>query len=70
MAGVEGFEPSNAGTKNRCLTAWRHPKDEPILRDLPPRFKGEIAILRELFSTPVVFSSKIILWGLIHSFCG
>lgn len=25
MAGVEGFEPSNAGTKNRCLTTWRHP---------------------------------------------
>ena len=25
--GVEGFEPSNDGTKNRCLTAWRYPKN-------------------------------------------
>jgi hypothetical protein len=25
MAGVEGFEPTNAGIKTRCLTAWRHP---------------------------------------------
>ncbi len=26
MTGVEGFEPPNGGTKNRCLTTWRHPK--------------------------------------------
>jgi hypothetical protein len=25
LAGVAGFEPANAGTKNRCLTTWRHP---------------------------------------------
>ena len=25
MFGVEGFEPPHGGTKNRCLTAWRHP---------------------------------------------
>lgn len=25
MAGVEGFEPPNAGTRNQCLTTWRHP---------------------------------------------
>ena len=24
--GVEGFEPSSDGTKNRCLTAWRYPR--------------------------------------------
>ena len=23
--GVEGFEPPDGGTKNRCLTTWRHP---------------------------------------------
>ena len=28
MAGVLGFEPRNGGTKNRCLTAWRHPNAE------------------------------------------
>ncbi len=26
LAGEEGFEPSNAGTKTRCLTTWRLPK--------------------------------------------
>ena len=26
LAGVAGFEPTNAGVKVRCLTAWRHPK--------------------------------------------
>ena len=25
MAGMEGFEPPNAGTRTRCLTTWRHP---------------------------------------------
>ena len=25
MAGVQGFEPRNAGIRNQCLTAWRHP---------------------------------------------
>jgi hypothetical protein len=25
LAGVPGFEPGNAGIKNRCLTAWRYP---------------------------------------------
>ena len=28
MAGAEGFEPPNAGTKTRCLTTWRRPKQE------------------------------------------
>ena len=26
VAGVAGFEPTNAGIKIPCLTAWRHPK--------------------------------------------
>jgi hypothetical protein len=25
LDGVEGFEPSDDGTKSRCLTAWRYP---------------------------------------------
>ena len=25
MAGAEGFEPANAGSKGRCLTTWRRP---------------------------------------------
>ena len=37
VAGVAGFEPTNVGTKSRCLTTWRHPikkmpfKTTPIL---------------------------------------
>ena len=27
LAGMEGFEPPNAGTRTRCLTTWRHPND-------------------------------------------
>ena len=29
MAGVAGFEPTNAGVKVPCLTAWRHPIVSP-----------------------------------------
>ena len=25
LAGEEGFEPPNAGTKDQCLTTWRLP---------------------------------------------
>ncbi len=25
MAGAVGFEPTNVGSKSRCLTAWRRP---------------------------------------------
>lgn len=28
VAGAAGIEPANAGTKNRCLTAWRRPNRE------------------------------------------
>jgi hypothetical protein len=27
VAGVAGFEPTNAGIKIQCLTAWRHPNE-------------------------------------------
>ena len=26
MAGAVGFEPTDGGTKNRCLTTWLRPK--------------------------------------------
>ena len=32
MAGVPGFEPGNAGIKNRCLTAWRYPNTVAVNR--------------------------------------
>ena len=27
MAGAVGFEPTNVGSKSRCLTAWRRPNN-------------------------------------------
>ena len=38
LAGVEGFEPSHGGTKNRCLTAWLHPKAVGTLYSEPRSF--------------------------------
>ena len=44
MAGMAGFEPTNAGVKVPCLTAWRHPNDAVSEGDIPyivaqfPRF--------------------------------
>src|SRR6478672_9409547 len=32
LAGAAGFEPANAGTKNRCLTTWRRPSRRPRMR--------------------------------------
>ncbi len=34
MAGVAGFEPTNAGVKVLCLTAWRHPSEMEWWREL------------------------------------
>ena len=31
MAGMAGFEPTNAGVKVPCLTAWRHPNAYPCI---------------------------------------
>jgi hypothetical protein len=31
VAGAEGFEPSHAGTKNRCLTAWLRPSKSGVV---------------------------------------
>ena len=31
---VEGFEPSNDGVRVRCLTAWRHHSQEPLINNL------------------------------------
>ena len=30
LAGDEGFEPPNVGTKSRCLTTWRIPSNTPM----------------------------------------
>ena len=33
VAGVAGFEPAHGDTKNRCLTAWLHPKISRNIRN-------------------------------------
>ena len=35
MDGVEGFEPPNNGTKNRCLTAWPYPNRLLLISFVP-----------------------------------
>ena len=30
VAGVAGFEPTNAGVKDPCLTPWLHPSDRSL----------------------------------------
>ena len=39
MAGDEGFEPPNAGTRTQCLTTWRIPNAPPILPQLEKKHK-------------------------------
>ena len=38
LAGDEGFEPPNAGTRTQCLTTWRIPNNESYYNKLPPGF--------------------------------
>ena len=37
MAGMAGFEPTTAGVKVLCLTAWRHPIVKPPARERKSR---------------------------------
>lgn len=34
LAGAVGFEPTNGGTKSRCLTTWRRPSDAGALIEM------------------------------------
>jgi hypothetical protein len=40
LAGEEGFEPSNGGSKVRCLTTWRLPSGTTILTAHRPKSRG------------------------------
>src|SRR5580700_8117853 len=46
--GVEGFEPPHGGTKNRCLTAWRHPKISINLNP-PPKYFAMTGVGKIIF---------------------
>ena len=57
MAGMAGFEPTNARVKVWCLTAWRHPNKDARLRTL--RYYSTVfCILQQLF---VVYSKNMAL---------
>jgi hypothetical protein len=43
LAGAGGFEPPNAGTKNRCLTTWRRPTSAGAHSRAPGQGKGALA---------------------------
>ena len=47
VAGVDGFEPSAAGVKVLCLTAWRHPKMDYVF--LVQCLQGASLLRRLLF---------------------
>ena len=38
MAGAVGFEPTNVGTKTRCLTTWRQPIDYTYILEVRRTF--------------------------------
>ncbi len=46
LAGVEGFEPPNAGTRTQCLTTWRHPIGSTIIASSLAELKKENGALR------------------------
>lgn len=48
LAGAEGFEPPNDGTKNRCLTTWLRPNTNFYRSLLTSRLR--------LYSSIMVFS--------------
>ena len=51
MAGMAGFEPTNARVKVWCLTAWRHPNvlNFVIIPHLPPLCQVFFAIRSRIF---------------------
>ena len=59
--GVEGFEPSRGGSKDRCLTPWRHPRFNLDLSalGLEPRTDG----LKGRHSTIELCALYFALWG-------
>ena len=47
LAGEEGFEPSDGGSKVRCLTTWLLPSDTPGLSRIGEKRGGGAPSLRE-----------------------
>ena len=48
LAGMAGFEPTNARVKVWCLTAWRHPKIHPVIITESGRIVKSVLIFVEI----------------------
>ena len=65
MAGVAGFEPTHAGVKVPCLTAWLHPFIWDFLplwqgqKDLNPRMLESESSALPLGDAPLIFGSTL-----------
>ena len=57
MAGMAGFEPTNARVKVWCLTAWRHPNG--LVRRAPGRTHGALYHGFSDFAIPFLFFSEV-----------
>ena len=56
MAGLAGFEPTNAGIKNRCLTTWRQPNMLFLKCGFLQKFHFLKGLRQFALSTPFGFS--------------
>lgn len=50
MAGTAGFEPTDGGTKNRCLTTWRRP-------NFARRILGDFCVALRMFRRLRIFNT-------------
>ena len=48
LAGMAGFEPTNARVKVWCLTAWRHPNIHPVIITESGRIVKSVLIFVEI----------------------
>ena len=55
LAGVAGFEPTNDGIKNRCLTTWRHPKRNRLYQTSLKKSRIFLSVLKNSCSFCIIF---------------
>ena len=63
LAGMEGFEPPNGGTRTRCLTTWRHPNTLLIIskKILPFKSFSKAFLLTKLTISDIIKLFKLLL---------
>ena len=64
VAGVAGFEPTNAAVKVLCLTAWRHPNIKLVIYfDYPEIFKYSEKLFGSENSAKSYWQAELNQWG-------